>query len=224
MKKGRLVFVILLLIIFTGCKQSQSDSTEIHKVIIEQSEKYLLKQLESQDFFIKEEILSNTDDDTIIEFGKAFVNLFNGAVEEQEKASFERYISNENLLKFADKMLELTQKQDSQGKNAINYGFNNEFQQFELQHLEDNLCYLKLPFQFEGSGNACKMLINSENKSLKLVDFYFGSKDGVDTLSTGHPADREVRDPNLWGNEEWVKSVFDKLKDYEESLDSEDGR
>ncbi|NLL82323.1 MAG: hypothetical protein GX231_08455 [Tissierellia bacterium] len=70
--------------------------------------------------------------------------MFNGTVEGQEKVSFERNISNENLLGFADKMLDLPQKQDSQGMNAINYGFNNEFQQFELQHRGDNLCYLEL--------------------------------------------------------------------------------
>ncbi|WFA08772.1 immunoglobulin-like domain-containing protein [Tissierella sp. Yu-01] len=181
-----------------------------------------LKQLENQNFSIQGEIISYADDKTIVEFGKAFVNLFNGAVGEQEKVSFERYISNNNLLKFADKILELTQKQDLQGSNLVNYGLNNEFQQFELQHIEDNLCYLKLPFQFEGSGNTCKMLIISENKSLKLVDFYFGSKDGVDTLATGHPAEREINDPNLWENEEWVSGVFDKLKNFEEKLVTEE--
>lgn len=65
---------------------------------------------------------------------------------------------------------------------------------------------------------SCKMLITSENKFLKLADFYFGSKDGVDTFTTGHPAEREINDPDLWENEEWVKSVFDKLEDFEERL------
>ena len=63
------------------------------------------------------------------------------------------------------------------------------------------------------------MLISSEDKSLKLVDFYFGNKDGIDTLATGHSAVRKVKDPNIWENDEWVKNVFDKLKDFEEGLD-----
>jgi hypothetical protein len=117
-------------------------------------------------------------------------------------------------------MLELTQKQDLLGGNTINYGLKNEFNQVNLQHMEDNFCYLELRFEFEGSGMGCKMLINTENKSLKLIDFYFGSKDGVDTFTTGHPAERGINDSDLWENEEWVKSVFDKLEDFEEKFGS----
>jgi hypothetical protein len=84
--------------------------------------------------------------------------------------------------------------------------------------MKDNLCYLELQFEFEGSGMGCKMLITAEKKSLKLVDLYFGSKDGVDTFATGHPAEREINDPSLWKNEEWIKVVFDKLEDFEERL------
>lgn len=67
---------------------------------------------------------------------------------------------------------------------------------------------------------VCKMLITTEYKSLKLVDLYFGSKDGVDTFTTGHSAEREINDSDLWENEEWVKGVFEKLKDFEERLGS----
>jgi hypothetical protein len=73
---------------------------------------------------------------------------------------------------------------------------------------------------FEGSGMSCKMLITTKNKSLKLVDLYFGSKGGVNTFATGHHAEREINDPNLWENREWVKGVFDKLEDFEERLGS----
>ena len=43
---------------------------------------------------------------------------------------------------------------------------------------------------------------------------------GVDTFATGHPAERKINDPNLWKNEEWVKAVFNKLKEFEERLQS----
>jgi hypothetical protein len=232
MKKAILVFIIFSLMAFVGCKQThdikdnalsretQSDPAESGKAASEQSTEDVLNQLANRDFSIHGENLCNADDETIIEFGKAFVSLYNGAVAEQEKVSFEKYISNKNLRKFTDKMLELTQKQELQGGNAINYGLKNEFEQAKLQHTEDNLCYLELPFQFEGSGMRCKMLITAENKFLKLVDLYFGSKDGVDTFATGHPADREINNPNLWENEEWVNGVFDKLEDFEERLGS----
>lgn len=124
------------------------------------------------------------------------------------------------MLRFTDEMLELTQKQELQGGHGINYGLSNEFKQAKLQYKGDNLCYLELPFQFEGSGMNSKMLITIENGSLELVDFYFGSKDGVDTLATGHHADRNINDPNLWENEEWINNVFDRLKEIEDGFGS----
>lgn len=189
-----------------------SEATESHLGV--------LNLIANREFFIKGESISNADYESITKFGKSFISLFNGAVAEQEKVSFENYITNENLLKFTDKMLELTQIQDLQGGNALNYGLKNEFLHIKLQHIKDNLAYLELQFDFEGSGMGCKMLITAEDKSLKLVDFYFGSKDGVDTFATGHPAIREVNNPNLWNDEEWVKGVFDKLEKLEETLGS----
>lgn len=42
----------------------------------------------------------------------------------------------------------------------------------------------------------------------------------MDTFATGHPAEREINDPNLWENEEWVKGVLKKLEDFDERLGS----
>ncbi|WP_458630614.1 hypothetical protein [Paenibacillus sp. CMAA1364] len=230
MKRTIFVVAIISLMILSGCNKSQAgtgnesseetiiDSVQSHEIVSEQSAKYVLNQLETQEFTIQGEDIHNNDDETIIRFGKSFVNLYNGAVEEQEKVSFDQYISNENLREFADKTLELTQKQDLQGGHGINYGLNNEFQQVKLQHIDDNLAYLELPFEFEGSGMSCNLLITAENKHLKIVDMYFGSKDGVDTFATGHPADRKLNDANLWQNQKWINDVFDKLKVFEEKL------
>jgi hypothetical protein len=41
----------------------------------------------------------------------------------------------------------------------------------------------------------CQILVQSINKSLKIVDLYFGNKDGVDTLVTGHPSQRKLDNP-----------------------------
>lgn len=46
----------------------------------------------------------------------------------------------------------------------------------------------------------------------------FGTKDGVDTISTGHHAERKVDNPNLWNEEDWVMSVFERLIEYEGKL------
>lgn len=229
-----LIYIIIIIVFIVACNNNDKKENittkdkEIKEEEITSEEKEapeevesILRQLENQDFSIHGSTISNLDDETIVDFGKAFVNLFNGAVNEQENVSFESYISNNNLLKFTDKMLDLTIKKDLQGKNDVNYGLNNKFQQVKLQDIGDNLTYLELKFQFEGSGMSCKMLITSEDKFLKLLDFYFGSKDGVDTFSTGHPAEREINDSSLWEDEEWVNDVFNKLSDYEKSLNIE---
>ncbi|CCQ96939.1 conserved hypothetical protein [[Clostridium] ultunense Esp] len=220
MKRSVLFIVMFSIIIFSGCNQKQLETVENNNIPSRNSAKDLLNELANQEFIIQGENLDYNNDQTIIDFGKAFVNLYNGAVAEQEKVSFKKYIANKNLLKFIDKVLELTQRQELQGGHGINYGLINEFKQANLQYIEDNLYYLELPFEFEGSGMSCKMLITAENKSLKIVDFYFGNKDGVDTYATGHPAERDVNNPKLWENKEWVKGVFDKLKVFEEMLEN----
>lgn len=40
------------------------------------------------------------------------------------------------------------------------------------------------------------------------------------TDATGHPSEREINNPELWKNEEWVKDVWDKLETFEKMLDS----
>lgn len=57
-----------------------------------------------------------------------------------------------------------------------------------------------------------QVLVQAEKKALKIVDLYFGNKDGVDTIATGHPADRKLYDPKLWDDQVWVDGVFEKLE------------
>lgn len=180
----------------------------------------VLKGLANKEFFIKDDRSNKSTNDLVIEFGQSFVNLFTGAVAGQDKVAFDKYISNENLLKFMDKLLELTQIQEAWGDNAINYGLENKFADPTLrQHPGDQLWYLELPFEFEGSGIRAKMLIGEENKALKLLDIYFGTKDGIDTFATGHPADRKVKDPGIWEDEDWVRDVFERLEEFEFEVD-----
>ncbi|AIQ36559.1 hypothetical protein R50345_19135 [Paenibacillus sp. FSL R5-0345] len=215
--------VVLMLFVLNPTTINDNSIESISKIeaSVEPSEKSateLLSELANQQFFIKEDQISEDDYVSIEAFGKAFVNLYTGAVTKQEIVSFENYISNANLLKFTDKMLELTQKQELNGASSVNFGFDNEFKEVEFKKLDKNLYYLRLPFSNEGSGMTCELLVQSSNKSLELVDLYFGYKDGVDTITTGHPAVRKLNNPKLWDNQEWVNGVFEKLEQYESEL------
>ncbi len=224
--------VVFVLVILMGCSPKENNSNEpeikenktdpISSVekSSEPSEKTsakIVRDLANQEFSIEEDQLSDASE-TIIIFGEAFVNLYSGAVAEQETVTFENYISNENLLKFTNKMLELEQKKELMGGIGVIFGLENEFKNVEFKQLDENLYYLSLPFSYQGSVRGCEMLVQSENKSLKIVDVYFGNKDGVDTIVTGHPAVRKVDNPKLWHEQKWVNSVFEKLEKYESEL------
>ncbi|MNZ89519.1 hypothetical protein D3C78_1084460 [compost metagenome] len=112
-------------------------------------------------------------------------------------------------------MLALEQQQELKGGIGVIFGMDNEFKEVELNKLEDNLYYLHITFTNQGSGMNCKLLVQSVNKSLKIVDLYFGNKDGVDTIATGHPSERKLDNPNLWDDPKWVDAVMEKLEKYE---------
>lgn len=220
----------VVICILAGCSLEEGDfsNTTINynpvksasniKAPIEASEKSAaeeLRELANQQFSVKENQVIDEDYDLIVDFGKAFVNLYSGAVAEQERVSFKNYITNENLLTFTYRMLELEQQQEMSGGIGVIYGMDNEFKEAELKKLDKDLYYLLLPFSNQGSGRSCKLLVQFEDATLNIADFYFGSKDGVDTFSTGHPEERESGDPELWNDPKWVESVFDKLEKYE---------
>lgn len=201
MKKITFGIVVLVLFALVGCSQQEnsSDNAKLNDNPIESISS-------------KEDQISDDDHDSIMNFGKAFVNLYTGAVAEQETVSFEKYISNENLLKFTNKMLELEQKQELIGGIGVNFGTENEFKEAEFKKLDEDLYYLSLTFSNQGSGMSCKLLVQSDNMSFKIVDLYFGNKDGVDTIATGHPAVRKLDNPKLWDDQKWVDGVFEKLE------------
>ncbi|WP_313755938.1 hypothetical protein [Tissierella sp.] len=80
----------------------------------------------------------------------------------------------------------MEQKKELKDGIGVIFGLENEFNELEFRILNENLCYLNLYFSNQGSGMSCKMLVQSLKKSLKIVDLYFGNKDGVDTIVTGH--------------------------------------
>lgn len=231
--KLTLGIVLLVLFALVGCSQkvNNPNKTQIKENPIEsipnreasfepqkKSVAEILSDLSNQKFLIKEDQISDYDYETIANFGKAFVNLYTGAVAEQEIVSFENYILNENLLKFVNKMLELEQKKELKGGIGVIFGLENEFNEVESRILNENLCYLSLYFSNQGSGMSCKMLVQSEKKLLKIVDLYFGNKDGVDTIVTGHHKVRKLDNPELWDDQEWIDGVFEKLEKYEYEL------
>lgn len=233
MKKIKSGIAVLIFFIFAGCSQMENNSNEIEakdypigaissiRESLERSGKSaeeILNELANENFSIEKDRINEDDYEAIVTFGKAFVNLYTGAVAEQEVVSFENYISNENLLKFTNKMLELEQKREFLGGIGVIFGLENEFNKAELKKLDENLCYLRLQFSNQGSGMNCRLLVQCENRTLKIVDLYFGNKDGADTIATGHPAVRKLDDPGLWDDRKWVEDVFEKLEKYEDEL------
>lgn len=193
---------------------------EVNFELPEKSATEILSDLANQRFTIKENQVSDDDQETVVAFGQAFLNLYTGAIAEQEAVSFKNYISNENLLKFTSKMLELEQRRELNGGSGVIFGLENEFKEAEFKKLDGNVYYVSLPFSNQGSVRALTMLVQAENKTLKMVDLYFGTKDGLDTIVTGHPADRKLHDPKLWDDQVWVDGVFEKLEEFESELNS----
>lgn len=154
------------------------------------------------------------DDESAVAFAQDFINQFNGTIAGREKIVLTEYIGNTNLLAFAEKMIVLTQKQVQLGMSAVIYGAENEFGDVECERIDADIYYVKVPFSYEGSGMTCQFVIQKQEAGMEIMDFYFGTKDGVDTISTGHSAERKVDNPNLWDEEDWVTSVFEKLNDY----------
>lgn len=228
-KKAKLrLFIVMLMVFVIGCEAKSIDkaaddleeatNVEVVEVALKQTEKssaQVLSELANQQFSINNDEISDDDYETIVAFGEAFVNLYTGAVPEQTTVTFDNYISNVNLHKFTSIMLGLEQRRELKGGIGVNFSLDNEFQEAELTKLDENLYYLSLPFSNQGSGMNCKLLVQSENKLLKIVDLYFGNKDGVDTFATGHPAVRKLDNPKLWDDQTWVDGVFEKLKEYE---------
>lgn len=223
MKKLTFGIASLFMIVLAGCSEEGNRSNTVnHQLESEtsivttneptmKSEATRLSDLASQEF--------NADDhNTITSFGKAFINLYTGAVAAQEAVSFNNYISNANLLQYTNKMLELEQKQLLSGGNSAIFGLDNEFEEPEIKQIKENLYYVNIPFSNQGSHRTCQQLIQYENQSLKMVDVYFGNKDGVDTLVTGHPSERKLDHAALWDDPEWVDRVFEKLEQYESEL------
>ncbi|MNI56162.1 hypothetical protein D3C73_1111520 [compost metagenome] len=227
MEKFTISIAVLVFVVVVGCSQkedSQKDNNptkestsniEASVESPEQSEAERLSELVNKQFSIQGDQISENDYASMEDFGKAFINLYTGAVAEQEAVSFEHYIANENLLTFTNKMLALEQQQELKGGIGVIFGMDNEFKEVELNKLEDNLYYLHITFTNQGSGMNCKLLVQSVNKSLKIVDLYFGNKDGVDTIATGHPSERKLDNLNLWDDPKWVDAVMEKLEKYE---------
>lgn len=151
----------------------------------------------------------------IIAFTENFVNEFQGAIAGQNAIDLNQYISNDNLKTFADNMIQLTSKQLEQGATMVIYSNANKFTEEENTELSDSLYYIKLQIESGGSGIPGQFLVKQNGNELDIVDFYFGTMDGIDTYCTGHMSERKIEDEKLWDNKEWNNKVQNKLNEYE---------
>ena len=155
----------------------------------------------------------------IIAFTENFVNEFQGAIAGQNAINLNQYISNDNLKTFADNMIQLTSKQLEQGATMVIYSNANKFTEEENTELSDSLYYIKLQIESGGSGIPGQFLVKQNGNELDIVDFYFGTMDGIDTYCTGHPTDRKIGDESLWDDSKWVQSVENKVQEYKDKIE-----
>lgn len=212
-----IIVILILCVLFMGIGMAIGHSTlssiqEIPNTFLDKTVKKVLGSDDEGKIGIEE-----TEENAII-FCCEFINQFTGAVSEQKPIAFNDYIRNQNLIKFADKMLELTQIQDAKKMLAVNYGQNNDFVSTEIGNIEKHIYYTKITFEYEGSGMTAQMIVEYSDGTFWIDDFYFGMKDGVDTISTGHISERHVDNPELWNDEIWVQDVFEQLEKYEQQL------
>ena len=169
--------------------------------------------------FRAEESLNIEKKEMVLAYAEQYVNEFQGAIAKENDIELDDYIRNENLLNFTEKMIVLTQKQITAGATGALYGTDNEFYRKECSKINETVWYVDLYFVYRGSGQRCQMLVDTTG-NMEILDFYFGSMDGVDTICTGHLSERTVKEPGLWEKEEWVLGVFEKMLEYEGMLDT----
>ncbi len=213
MNKRFVVLVLLLMIVVSGCgvKSDNEEKSSNTMQINDESNSMIT------DTSVENNNIVNDPNEyqIMIEFSQNFINSFNGGIAGSEIADLKEYIKNENLLNFSYKMVDLTRKQIEAGGSSVIYGGDNEFGEAEVKELSGEIYYLELPFQYEGSGMKCKLLIKVIDENMEIVDFYFGSQDGIDTIATGHLSERTLDDPELWNDNGWVSEVFEKIDIYE---------
>jgi hypothetical protein len=141
----------------------------------------------------------------------SFINDFNGTIAEEASINLEQYISNSNLKRFSERMIEYEKKQEAENLNAINYGANNIFKNATCSKLSGDVYYVTLQFEYDGSGMKGQFLVELKRGKIDILDFYFGMPDGFDTITTGHLAERKLENPDLWNDNKWVASVFEKM-------------
>lgn len=155
----------------------------------------------------------------VVSFAADFVDAFTGAVASGGEMDFEFYIpSKQNLVYYAQYMLTLTRMQVELGRSLVLFGPENSFGEAELQQLEDGLYYLRLPFEQQGYGATCQLLVRRKplQAGYEILDFYFNYMDSIDTQATGHHTVRKVDDPALWDrdteeHEKWFTEVLNRM-------------
>lgn len=98
------------------------------------------------------------------------------------------------------------------------YNNANKFSEIESTELSDSLYYVKLQIEADGSGIPGQFLVKQNGNDFDIVDFYFGTMDGIDTYCTGHLTERKLNDENLWNDIEWNNNVQNRLEEYENEI------
>lgn len=164
--------------------------------------------------------------DAMKQFAMGFINEFTSSVANQENMVFDNYISNKNLLEFANKFHIATRNQVKRGASFECYSDDNRFNLVEIHELENNVYHITLQYDHNiqswggYTSSGCELLVTLENdQTIQLVDFCFSNMDGIDELTTGrsyngHDKDWNAVNPKQWDDETWVNAVMKKMEKY----------
>lgn len=202
-------FVVLTM--FVGC--SVSKSNDKNEPMVARTNLELIKELSDKEFNVENKIIS---DDILKEFVTSFYNLYCGSVSENHRPSFNNYIKNNNLLEYVERIWVCDQKQVAKHNSFHTFGIDNELVEFEIVKKAENLWYLKLMYEYKGSGQGMRVLIENDDNHLSIVDLYFGGKDSADSFS--QEWNRELENPKMWEDDKRVDNIFKKLEEFESKL------
>ena len=158
--------------------------------------------------------LSTADIETAYEMCVRALTGYYKAVWNGTAIDLERFIVNENLKQYMEKKVQLQHEK---------YGhFNDKVKNIEISdaweaELTDDanggFLYLHLPVAINkyqgGYGEGTEFLVRNVDGKLVIVDWYTGGKDTYDFMVRGDHV--TVDDPEIWNDDEWVKSLDNKI-------------
>jgi len=163
--------------------------------------------------------LSVYEFETVFLLCKDFLNNYYSAVTNESEMHAEKYISNDNLMTYVNKLLENgTYPASSSSKiEKIQYGLVNIEWHNDRQYV---YLYLAVDVSMNyggGFGEGHEFLVQNQDNRLVIVDWYSPGIGGSALFSVHREQNGKINDPYIWDDEEWVNDYFRRTHILEES-------